>query len=367
MKFGKVHRSLVHALYVINETPGYEDSANKPVEAHSMHHKLPASMPTPAPLLYAAPPQPKNEIETPAPPREVQIIVPQTESPLLEASSNLFTTAEGEKTEMPSDVNSKPAFATKPLLPDESGYPVLAEGSNLVTEGTSLFSWKSMQLHPPHSPSNGDEETKSTVPTTDAKETIGEGTSLKEQMADFQDTRGPGPADPPPKPTTKKPMWKPPPKLVSSPSLGEEKLPVELKAAIRSPLSDPEPTQMPTKKPTESVGQGGEGSGVKKEPDEEEHQRGDDTAVRVKTLNGTKTGKPPPVVAPKPFIRRPDAPKEDQTRPGANCIRSLDEASLTVYHTEVTSLPPAAVDLPKERGEPRPEGMLQNYPYIRRN
>jgi len=152
--------------------------------------------------------------------------------------------------------------------------------------------------------------------TTDAKESIGQGISLKERMAALQGKGGFGPANPPPKPTTEKPKWKPPPKPVTPPSPTEEKPPVDFEAVIRSPPLDAEPAETPAEKPTEPVEQGDEGSVVKDDPEEEERQRRAAIAARMQRLGGARIGMAPPVVAPKPHIRRPSVPKEEETKPG---------------------------------------------------
>lgn len=183
------------------------------------------------------------------------------------------------------------------------------------------ISWKPKQPSPPSSPSNKDKDraapAKSSMSITDAKESIGQGVSLKERMAALQGKGGFGPANPPPKPTTEKPKWKPPPKPVSSPSPTEEKPPIDFEAVVRSPPLDAEPVEAPAEKPTESAEQGDEGDEVKDDPEEEERQRRAAIAARMQRLGGARIGMAPPVVAPKPPIRRPSVPKEEETKPGA--------------------------------------------------
>ena len=180
------------------------------------------------------------------------------------------------------------------------------------------IAWKPKQPSPPPSPSIKDKDratpSKSSMSATDAKESIGQGISLKERMAALQGKGGFGPTNPPPKPTTEKPKWKPPPKPVTSPS-PEEKPPVDLEAVIRSPPIETEPAETPTEKPAESAEQGDEESEVKDDPEEEERQRRAAIAARMQRLGGARIGMAPPVVAPKPHIRRPSVPKEE-TKPG---------------------------------------------------
>ena len=257
-----------------------------------MHDKLLTPTPTPAPLRQAVPPQPKTEVPN--------------------------------YSHGPPGVNSRPVPTTKPPLPSKREPSVLAKDSGLVAEGPTLTSWK---LVNPSSPSNEDKEcasaVKSTMPATDVKETTGGGASLKERMAAFQGKGGTGSANPPPLPTTKKPMPKPSPKPTSSPSLAE-KNPAEFRAVICPPLLDTESTvQVPTEKLAEFAEQRGEVDGIKKDPEEEERQRRVETTARVKRLDGANMGREPPVIAPKPFARRPGVPKEEKTRPGTDCIQFL--------------------------------------------
>ena len=177
-------------------------------------------------------------------------------------------------------------------------------------------SWKPKQPSPPPSPANKDKEhvtsAKSSMSATDAKESIiGQGISLKERMAALQGKGGFGPASPPPKPTTEKPKWKPPPKPVLSPSPTEEKPPIDLEAVIRSPPVDTEPTEAPAEKPTESTERDDGGDEVKDDPEEGERQRRAAIAARMQRLGGARIGMAPPIVAPKPQIRRSSVQKEE--------------------------------------------------------
>lgn len=331
-----------------------------------MNHKTPASMPTLAHLRRAVSPQPKDEIFNPSdkastPPQEEGTVVPEAKIPLLKYASRKFSNVEGEKTEMFSDIRLKPVPTTKPSLPAKYESPVPVKDSSLVTERPPFISWKSIDPSPSPSPSNKDEggasATNSIMPASDAGDTIGGVVSLKERMAIFQGNGGSGPANLPPKPAPKKPMWKPPPKPITSPLL-EEKLPIENRATVRSPPVDTKLTQAQAKKPAEFREQRGEGSEakVRKVPDEEEHQQRTDTTVRIQPLDGAKIRNAPPVIAPKPSIRRPST-TEEENRPGMHCTQWLDGALLTTDNTEATPSPPIARDVPKERREPRPEGM----------
>jgi len=136
-------------------------------------------------------------------------------------------------------------------------------------------------------------------------------------MAALQGKGGFGPANPPPKPATEKPKWKPPPKPVTSPSPTEEKPPIDFEAVVRSPPLDTEPAEPSAEKPSEPAEQGDEGGEAKDDPEEEERQRRAAIAARLQRLGGARIGMAPPVVAPKPPIRRSSVPKEEDTKPGA--------------------------------------------------
>lgn len=96
-------------------------------------------MPIPAAPRRAAPPRRKKDIaksseEPPAPSREEEIDVPEAKIPLPESTSNLLADVEGEKIEVLSDIDLKPAPTTEPSpsVKDESPEP--AKNSSLVTE-----------------------------------------------------------------------------------------------------------------------------------------------------------------------------------------------------------------------------------------
>lgn len=187
------------------------------------------------------------------------------------------------------------------------------------------ISWKPKQTSPPPSPSNKDKEQASPVPAkssmsaADAKESIGQGISLKDRMAALQGKGGFGPTTPPPKPMSEKPKWKPPPKPVSPPSPSEEKAPVDFETVIRSPPLYTDPTETPSEERTESTEQGDldEGEESKEDPEEEERQRRAAIAARMQRLGGARIGMAPPVVAPKPPVRRPSVPKVEEPKLGS--------------------------------------------------
>ena len=273
------------------------------------------------------PPRYKKDIpgpteESPAPPQEEQPGVPGAKIPLQESTPDLLTCAEGESAGVPSDMNSEP-------VPTKKVSPSAKYGSTESSmEGPTLISWKAIHPPPLPSPPNGDRErasaARSTMSVTDAKEIIGRSISLKERMATFQPGGGSGPTNPPPKPTTKNPTRKPPQKPVSSPSLTEEKLPISIETVVHSPLFEIGSAETSAKEPTESAEQK-DGRGVfSKDPETEGHQQ--DAAITSYTGRsvGAKTGKAPPAIAPKPLIRRPGVPKEEETKPGTYHIKWLD-------------------------------------------
>jgi hypothetical protein len=97
-------------------------------------------MPVPAAPRRAAPPRRKKETpkpsdEPPAPSQEEETPVPEAKIPLPESTSNLLADAEGEKAEVPPDVDSKPAPLRNPLLPrSRTNLQSQPKDSGLVTE-----------------------------------------------------------------------------------------------------------------------------------------------------------------------------------------------------------------------------------------
>lgn len=151
---------------------------------------------------------------------------------------------------------------------------------------------------------------KNSMSNVDAKEVIGQGISLKERLAALQVKGGLDPEQPPPKPTTEKPKWTPSLKPVGPPAQSEKKAPANFETVTPSPPLDTELTETPAEKPTEP--QEGQGRVA--------------IATRMKPSGETRIRKGPPVIAPKPVIRRPSVPKEKETQPGKHCIQSLDGA-----------------------------------------
>ena len=106
---------------------------DKPVGTVSTSHKPPTSMPVPSAPRRAAPPRRKKETPKPSdePPTEEEAVVPEAQIPLPESTSNLLADVEGEKTDVPSDVDLKPIPTTELA---KEGSPEPAEDPTLVTE-----------------------------------------------------------------------------------------------------------------------------------------------------------------------------------------------------------------------------------------
>ena len=181
--------------------------------------------------------------------------------------------------------------------------------------------WKPKPSSPPTSPDRptaGERKPPSTggMSASDAMESIGRGGSLKERMAALQGKGGFGGPPPPvaPKPNVERPKWKPPPAIppVSSDDDSKEGIAhvdVTGREASRSPpprvLGSPTPeSQGASNREGDVVTH--EGDGGDPDPEEEERQRRAAIAARMARLGGTRFGMGPPIVAPKPFVRKPE-------------------------------------------------------------
>ena len=151
-------------------------------------------------------------------------------------------------------------------------------------------------------------------------------------LGPFEQTLRVGSVTPPPKPTTEKPKWKLPPKPVGLPLPNEKKAPSSLEAVIRSPPLDALSTETLPEKPTES----------------EERQ-----GRTIGTLSKPLT---PPVIAPKPLIKRPGVMKVEETKSGAYCTQSPGGVLLRINGTKVTPPQPVVEDVSKESSELLQEG-----------
>ena len=143
---------------------------------------------------------------------------------------------------------------------------------------------------------------------SDAKESISRGGTLRERMAALQGKGAFGDPSPAlsvsPKPVIEKPKWKPPPR--ASPP------PINDGAAGRaaSPSPPPRRTVSPSSDVLSKADEGEadavatEGDRGSPEPEEEERQRRAAIAARMARLGGARIGMAPPVIAPKPVMRR---------------------------------------------------------------
>jgi myosin tail region-interacting protein MTI1 len=192
--------------------------------------------------------------------------------------------------------------------------------------------WKPRPRTPPESAASGGGAGTSTkesgierrfgggMSASDAKESISQGSSLKDRMAALQGKGAFGqPAPPPPKPSGDKPRWKPPPKPISLPQEENEGL-------ASPPYEAPEFTKSPSIKPSEddSVPKvsassedraegGDEEGGDEPDPEEEERQRRAAIAARMARLGGARVGMAPPVFGQKPSFKKPETPKDPET------------------------------------------------------
>lgn len=137
----KVYRRLTHSSSEFNETLGSEDSVDRPTGTVPTPHKPPTSMPIPAAPRRAAPPRrkkepPKTSDELSAPSQEEEAAVPEAKIPLPESTPNLAD-AEGEKTEVQTDVDSKQTLTTEPSPPTNDESPEVPEDSGLIIERTT--------------------------------------------------------------------------------------------------------------------------------------------------------------------------------------------------------------------------------------
>lgn len=153
----------------------------------------------------------------------------------------------------------------------------------------------------------------------DAKDSISRGGTLKERMAALQGKGAFGSSSPaPPVPiASEKPKWKPPPRAASPSTIDDG---VAGRAASRSP--PPRRTTSPSSDAISKVNEGeadaAATAGDCSTPDpEEERQRRAAIAARMARLGGTRIGMAPPIIAPKPTMRRPSVPVPASSPPPA--------------------------------------------------
>ncbi|KAI0337467.1 hypothetical protein BDW22DRAFT_951465 [Trametopsis cervina] len=174
-------------------------------------------------------------------------------------------------------------------------------------------SWKPRAASPPPPAEENVEKKTGGMSAADAKQSISKGGSLKDRMAALQGLNtfgGAAPVTPPPRPSSEKPKWKPPP--VVSPPVEEDEL-------AESKLNET-PTS-PTEDVNESVGErdASQTEPAVEEPvetsaEEEERQRRAALAARMARLGGARVGMGPPVFAKKPDIKKTETPKSDEPK-----------------------------------------------------
>ncbi|KAI6044907.1 hypothetical protein EDC04DRAFT_2640623 [Pisolithus marmoratus] len=184
----------------------------------------------------------------------------------------------------------------------------------------------------PPSPSPTSPDQASKIPgigggmsASDAKESISRGGTLKERMAALQGKGAFGAPAPPPaipsKPAAvEKPKWKPPP-AISSPPADDDG--VVGRAASRSP-----PYRRSTSPPSDVLSQTNEaeakgspppeGDRTSPDPEDEERHRRATIAARMARLGGARIGMAPPIISPKPVVRKPTAPAPEPKQEGRN-------------------------------------------------
>lgn len=191
-------------------------------------------------------------------------------------------------------------------------------------------SWKPKPLSPPTSPgktvdSSGANDARQLVgmSAADAKESIGMGGSLKERMAALQGRGGFGGASggatsPPPRPSTEKPKWKPPPQVKPADEDGEEKKSgPEGGRSPSPPLRSPPLQSPPLRSPplgalSQEEVKGDEEAKAEDESEprgevdeeEEERQRRAAIAARMARLGGARVGMGLPIFGKKPEINQ---------------------------------------------------------------
>ncbi|KAI6030455.1 hypothetical protein F5J12DRAFT_800532 [Pisolithus orientalis] len=161
---------------------------------------------------------------------------------------------------------------------------------------------------------------------SDAKESISRGGTLRERMAALQGKGGFGaPAPPPVKPVAvEKPKWKPPPVVSPSP-VDDEGVPG--RASSQSP---PYRRRVPPR-PKEI--------GPALDPEEEERQRRAAIAARMARLGGARIGMAPPIVAPKPVVRKPTTPAPEPKQEESNSTNHRCNAAVGTLIRELVGSP----------------------------
>lgn len=179
-------------------------------------------------------------------------------------------------------------------------------------------SWKPRQPSPPppaaaaESDEHADKKAASGMSAADAKESIARGGSLKERMAALQGRTafaGP-PSVPPPRPSSDKPKWKPPPPVASPPAHESDAPGADLVEHATSSPAEARPTE------EEDAARDVPSVETTEEPDEEdeERQRRAAIAARMARLGGARVGAPP-IFGKKPEVKKPEVRKEEEHKP----------------------------------------------------
>jgi hypothetical protein len=168
---------------------------------------------------------------------------------------------------------------------------------------------------------------------SDARESIGKVSSLKERMAALQGKGGFGGTPPvAPKPAVEKPKWKPPPVVVPADKGDDEHSRAE-------PSKSPPATGLTESEATKGGKEAGlvpdaeEADQAEVDPEEEERQRRAAIAARMARLGGARVGMAPMFGHP-PAVKKPE-PKEEPAK-----VPSLDVGE----GKPVEDVPPGSAD-----------------------
>ena len=130
----KVGCRLICAFCIVNKTPDPKDSAGKSVEIVSAPHNLPVSVSATTPACHTTPLQDKSQMTEPPDETPVvkEAVIPEVNVLPPESTSN-FLAAQGEKTVLPSNVNSRPILPGKPPPSGRDKPLESAKVSSLIT------------------------------------------------------------------------------------------------------------------------------------------------------------------------------------------------------------------------------------------
>jgi hypothetical protein len=132
----KVCCRLIYAFYEIYQVSGTKDSGDNATEKFLMPYKPPASISAPTPAFHTTPLQDQNQTTEPS--DEVSVekepIIPEAKIVSPESISSLIV-AKGEKTDVTSNVVSRPILTSKP--PGKNKFLELAGDSNPILGGSA--------------------------------------------------------------------------------------------------------------------------------------------------------------------------------------------------------------------------------------